>query len=496
MDSENSKPIAPDPLFSFLSIGSLLYALWFTVCLYRNHSGITYPFFIGGTCFFFFCFLKKSGHTARPYAIFDTVSLLLLGISTCCTDAWYLVFLNKWMILILFMHLFIHSFYDDRDWDIFRYVRAGFTTLFSSLAFLFQPAVDLCAFIRSRRHREKPVNRKVFAILIGISVALLMLPLILMLLTTADAVFFNMTQKVLARIPDLLFHTNLFSLLAMFLFAFLSAYCLMERLLHPNLASADATGEREKYDPVIAITFSSIIGVIYLIFCGIQVLYLFAGLGSLPEGYTYAQYAREGFFQLVFISLLNLILILACIRLFKEHFLLRVVLTLLSCCTFIMIASSAYRMLLYIRAYNLTVLRFFVLWGLAVITAWMIGTLIYLFHHHFAFVKYSLTVLTVLYLMLSFAHPDYWIAKYNLQQSAVSPTACDLSYISNLSADAAPAILADAVSIEENMKNTCRQEYLFHLKESLSDPSPLKWNLSRWMAHRDVSSAMKMRTSP
>ena len=46
------------------------------------------------------------------------------------------------------------------------------------------------------------------------------------------------------------------------------------------------------------------------LFSGIQIFGLFLGKMQLPEGYTYAQYAREGFFQLLAVSILNLILVL------------------------------------------------------------------------------------------------------------------------------------------------------------------------------------------
>ena len=41
----------PNPLFPFMGIGSLIYAFFYTLFLYRNNSGLTYPFFVGGTCF-------------------------------------------------------------------------------------------------------------------------------------------------------------------------------------------------------------------------------------------------------------------------------------------------------------------------------------------------------------------------------------------------------------------------------------------------------------
>ena len=44
---------------------------------------------------------------------------------------------------------------------------------------------------------------------------------------------------------------------------------------------------------------SVLVAVLYVIFCGIQIIYLFGGGGELPAGVTYAEYARQGFFQLL-----------------------------------------------------------------------------------------------------------------------------------------------------------------------------------------------------
>ena len=111
-----------NPLFPFMSIGSLIYALFYTFFLYKNSSGITYPFFTGGTCLFFFFYLQKSGITAKKSALFPLISLLLLGVSTCMTDSWVLIFLNKLGIFFLFFYLVIHSLYEDRQWDFTRYL--------------------------------------------------------------------------------------------------------------------------------------------------------------------------------------------------------------------------------------------------------------------------------------------------------------------------------------------------------------------------------------
>jgi len=112
----------------------------------------------------------------------------------------------------------------------------------------------------------------------------------------------------------------------------------------------------------------------------------------------------------------------------------------MSMCTFIMIASSAMRMVLYIRTYHLTFLRILVLWSLLVLSALFAGVIANLYQKKFSLFRYSMVVVTVCYLGLSFAHPDYWIAKYNVaQEGRWIPV--DKHYLRELSADAAPVLV-------------------------------------------------------
>ena len=67
-----------NPLFPFMGIGSLIYAFFYTFFLYKNSSGITYPFFVGGTCLFFFLYLKKSGSILQLRSLTSAKSKLKL----------------------------------------------------------------------------------------------------------------------------------------------------------------------------------------------------------------------------------------------------------------------------------------------------------------------------------------------------------------------------------------------------------------------------------
>lgn len=202
---------------------------------------------------------------------------------------------------------------------------------------------------------------------------------------------------------------------------------------------------------------TGLLSIPYLLFSVIQVLYLFLGNMTLPAGYTYAQYAREGFFQLLAVCIINLGIVLICLHLFRDSRILKTILLVLSGCTFIMILSSALRMILYIDTYALTFLRLFVLWSLAVIFLLMAGITAFIFYKRFPLFRFGIAVVTVCYLALSFSRPDSFIARYNLANGA------DYEYLSRLSADAAPVILDPAnnpylISVEDMLERTAPDE--------------------------------------
>lgn len=509
-----------NPLFPFMGIGSLIYAVLYTFFLYRNSSGITYPFFVGGTCLFFFLYLKKSGITAKKFTIYITISLILLGISTCMTDSRVLIFFNKLGIFCLFFYLVLHCLYEDKKWDLFKYTGSIITIVCSSLLYIFYPFIDLSAFIKAGRTKENRPEGKGKYIICGIIIALPLLFIILLLLGSADAVFGSLLDNIFSLEIDLGEH--FWGISFSLLFAFFASYCIMRRLSDHNLN--EEVPDRRTAEPVIGITFTGMISLVYLIFCFIQIVYLFGGWGTLPEDYTYASYAREGFFQLVFVCLINLALVLICMKRFRENKLLRGILTFISLCTYIMTASSAYRMILYIQVYYLTFLRLFVLWALFVISLLMTGALIMIYRENFPLVKYCLIVVTSFYLLFSFSHPDYWIARYNLghsisaerlQQSRDDGTYYslevfkDFSYLKHLSMDAAPVIFQKGSELGYDKDNynywfddyavsIIRKSYGNKLPEPPIEKGSLpgkmsirSFNFSRWTAYKTYTEYYK-----
>ncbi len=487
---ENTK-LLPNPLFLFMGIGSLIYAFFYTLFLYKNNSGITYPFFVGGTCFFFFLYLKKSGITAKPFSVFITISLVLLGFSTCMTDSWILIFLNKLGIFCLFFYLVLHNLYEDKQWDLPKYMASVLNIVFSSLLYVFTPFIDFANFRENQTVKQEKPKGKGKYVIGGIVLALPFLFIILLLLGSADAVFGNLLDHIFSF--EINFEEHIFGISFLYLFAFLASYSIMRRISNHNIK--EEIKNKKTAEPIMGITFTGLISLVYMIFCFIQIVYLFAGFGTLPEYYTYASYAREGFFQLVFVCLINLALVLICIKRFRESKLLKGLLVFISLCTYIMIASSAYRMILYIQVYYLTFLRVFVLWALFIIFLLMTGALVMIYKEDIPFVKYCLITVTSLYLLFSFAHPDYWIARYNFNQMDFN----DPYYIIELSMDAAPVIFDNADQyilgdgtldywFMEYASDMIKASYRYDKKKNIKDglireKSLRRFNFSRWKAY-------------
>lgn len=437
--------------FHLFSMTSVIYALFYTFCLYKNASGITYPFFTGGTLFCFFLSLKKLGISAKKDSVFYAASILLLGISTFCTDNGNIISMNKAGIFVLFFVLMIHNFYEDTQWNFSKYMKSIFQTIFGSISVIGRPISDFSLFMKARKKEKE--NKQTYGqyILIGILISIPLLFVVMLLLCSADMVFASIVDDIFSslKIPQ-----NFFSICWSVLFSFFASYCIIAYLVKRTIK--EEIVDKRTGEPVLAITVTSMLSVIYLLFCAVQIIYLFTGSMELPIGYSYAAYAREGFFQLLFICFLNLCIVLICLGRFKEHKVLKAIMTIISLCTYIMIASSALRMLMYIKSYNLTFLRIFVLWSLAVIFFLMSGILINIYKERFPLFKYCMVVVTVFYIALSFSHPDYFIAKYNISQILSNPDAQhDTRYLTYLSADAAPAIL--------------EEETLFQLIDVLAD---------------------------
>ena len=391
--------------FRFFGPVTFLYAVFYAFCMYRNGSGVTFPFFVAGSLLFLCFSLSKLETTLKRGSIFYMAAMVLLGVSTFCTDDSRLIFFNKLGIFLLMMSLLLKQFFDTTGWQLGKYLFSICQLVCASLGELGRPISD---FIGYRKKNASETGKKLLYVVLGLAVGLPLFIVVLLLLASADAVFRQMTESVLENIRL----DNIMNVLIRVAFIFFASYALTAYLCKRCIG--EEVKDRRVGEPILAITVTGLLTLLYLLFCSVQIGGLFLGKLELPQGYTYSKYAREGFFQLLAVSLLNLVIVLLCMAFFKKSKVLKGILTAMSLCTFIMIASSAWRMIYYIRYGYLTFLRILVLWFLVVLALLFAGVVTGIFREKFPLFRYSVGVVTVLYLIFSFVHPDYLIAKYNV----------------------------------------------------------------------------------
>lgn len=513
-DTEYTKRMKEN--FGFFGPATFVYAVLYAFCMFQNGSGITFPFFVAGSLLYLYLCLSKLEISLQKGSAFYMVSMVLLGISTFCTDDGRLIAFNKTGIFVLMMSLLLNQFYNTDKWNLGKYLCGIIKLVFCSLGELGRPFADGKEYYKKRGSKNKTA---LYAVL-GVVIAIPLLVIVIALLSGADAVFRQLTDTFFENIN----FGNIFNVVFRVLFLFFASYLLVAYLCRK--AIREEVKDRRTGEPVLAITITGLLSVIYLLFSGIQIIYLFLGQMQLPEGYTYAMYAREGFFQLLAVSILNLIIVLVAMSFFKESKVLKVILTIMSLCTFVMIASSALRMIIYIRYYYMTFLRIFVLWALVVLFLLFAGVIISIYKESFPLFKYSTVVVTVLYVILSFSHPDYIIASINVANAPRDTMETwetaeddfflreepyrDFWYLSHLSADAAPVLLPymeelgydlslyneeniwDAIEVRDYSSSTrwdidgFGYYYLESLQESCENFSIRTYNVSRHMALKEI----------
>ena len=471
-------------------IMSMVYGGLFTLCLYRNMSAITFPVITAVSLWFSVLFLKKAGITLQKGTLRYFAGIFLLGISTVLTDNGFFHFFNNVGIILLFMMAMAHQLYQDSEWGFSDYVKKFFSMLWIWIISIGE------IFHRSGKKEKVPTTKRknTGPVLWGILAAVLMLIIVLPLLMMSDEIFSSFFSFLN---PFHLFlevdFSNIIGIIFTFLVGMAAPYAFFAGLFKMNLGGKD---ERKpgKSNYVTGITFTGIMAAVYVLYSGIQILFLFLRLDSgLPEGVTYSQYAHQGFWQLLFVSLINFVTVLICVKIFEDNKVLKILLTVISVCTCIMILSAAYRMILYVNEYNLSFLRVLVLWFLAVLMIIFCGVIYSIFSRDFRLFRYITAVVSVCYILFSFSHPDALIAGYNIQ-NARSAEDMDLYYMIYFLSDDAAAQIAkiDPGFIDDETLSEV-ECYFRNIEVENEKMSLREWNYSRYEANKAAEEWMDKR---
>lgn len=202
---------------------------------------------------------------------------------------------------------------------------------------------------------KKDKNDKVINIIFGTIIGVFISGLILVLLTSADAYFDKFLSSIVTNINV---DFNLWYVIKGIIY-FVILFVIGINLFK-NKEIALKESKMSRVNKTVITTMLFIVNFVFVLFLISEISKLCGNFLKVPKGYIYSSYAREGFFQLLFVTLINFGIILYLIyktNLVKEDKKVKCLVLSLIAFSIFLIFNSYYRMFLYIGRFGFTNLR-------------------------------------------------------------------------------------------------------------------------------------------
>jgi len=328
--------------------------------------------------------------------------------------------------------------------------------------------------------KKKKQGRKIGYIFIGLIISLPVTFICAGLLMSADDVFKNVMSRIvhfgLDEIIDFIIRFSFGIPVASYLFG----------MLFTNVKGENSPSAENPFPthvlpvPVICSAVAPVC-LLYAIFFISHFTYLTSALfGSLHTDFSYAEYARQGFFELCAVAFINLIIVIFLNIFDKKNennatskavkfFTLFIISS-----TIILIITALGKMLLYIDTYGLTRLRVYTSWFMVLLLLVFLVIAIRAFNEKLKVFKPLFAVFAVMIGLLCFGDVDGFIAGHNISAYQSGKfTEFDVSLFYNLSDTA--VIRAISLADDEKIGEQIRL-YLQHKYDELNNLEFKRYN--------------------
>ena len=416
---------------------SLLVGVLFSIFIY-NYLGVSVPIIIILT---FIIFINVVGVRNKSIlGFFFVFSSIALSITYGIFTNELFRFLNLIVIPINLFSGFLLLTYDNIPFKLATFIAAFFEIIVGQSI---KNTSKLPLELRERYGKtdDKKKNGYFKYIIKGLIISIPLVIFLLILLSGADEVF----RYYLSNIWEYINIENIFEFIVRFLIAIVVmflVYGLNYGLSSTKVTSVNSKSFNKTFNPATIITVLISIILIYLVFTKIQVSYLYLNK-ALPAGFSFADYARKGFFQLVFLVFLNLIMIISiklktAVNSTKINNVLNIFYSIITILTVNMGIAAIYKMNLYIGEFGYTRLRILVQAFTVFLCISLLMLLIFIWREKTLFKPIAITGM-IIYLALNYVNIDNFIARENIKLIN-NRAEIDLWYISTLSLDAKKAI--------------------------------------------------------
>lgn len=433
---------------------ALIAAIIFEFVISGHQLGIGAALFFSVLLIVYTLFLYVSGHIRQKLALVFLLPLVCIFGSF----AWYTDDISSQLLypvaLILSVLFFIILTVHVREQSRFHIlsipvIQKFFTPLFKKLNELSQIIIPA-----SLRKHDLEKSRLV---IIGIIISLPLIIFFTALLMSADADFRDVLVSLFRRVSvfvDAHVWLHIFKIVLLWLL-FSSLFFVITRIDHEV---QEKMLKVEKFNSTIIGTIVTMINILFASFVIVQFTHLFGSYEYVRvNSIIFSEYARQGFNQLIMVSVSALLVFFVTYRSLIFHGMSR--LLRISQAVFLVqvgvIALSAYnRINLYEQAYGYTIKRLLVEWFSVTLMVIVIGTAIaVLLRQSFRNVVYTQAVVLILALSaLPLMRIEYRVAYNNIERfTAGVSKEIDFEYIRSLSDAVFPALglLADSKVVEK-----------------------------------------------
>jgi hypothetical protein len=471
---------------------SLVLGLLFDYFFYSKVPGISFLLYILLILIGFFSISIICKKQIRNESLWLLIPLIFFSAMVFIRSSYLLTFLNIVASLLLLLVIAEVSFGNRlKNFLIRDYVEIFFLP-FRFIRPLLTTMSGLFSSVRASKGEEVSLQ-----VVRGIFMAIPVLFVFLVLFSSADLIF----QKYLSNLvsidisPETVFRSILVLISTLI---FIGAYSYSFKEKENQIASQKNT---QKYN-LGRIESSILLGsvnVLFFIFILVQLTYLFGGESNIStQGFTYAEYARRGFFELIAVAIISFLLLLTTeryvIRKETDHTPGFKILSTALVVQVILIMTSAFtRLSLYEEAYGFTIMRLYS-HAFIILLATIFGLLFYKIHkdkeeNTFAF---RIFVSTALFLaVMNLLNPDVFIARRNIERFS-STGKIDPYYLGRLSSDAVPETIKMLNILDEDSRKTFGRE-LYWLAGDINSSYFSKWqsfNISRSRSKKILDSKM------
>ena len=420
---------------------------------------------------------------------------MLLIIPIFLLSSTYFIFANKTfcitnIFVILALNLIMYVTLTNKKDYLTNYLYRTFQLVTETISG-YKEGIDLSKektieHITKSRNINKDNIKKIATSVLVVTVVV---GVVLVLLASADMIFANLFSGIGRLLQNVNIGTT-FSFIIRVVIIVITYLLFLSLIL--KLQKEYKKEEKELKDSKGKYTFTIkllliALNIVYLVFCFIQVQSLFAKI-NMSASFDYANYARTGFFQLMFVSFINFGVILVSNRYNeKRENIIKILNLLLVLFTIIIAISSMYRMYMYEMEYGLTYLRTFVYIILIAEIIAFIPVIVYIFNEKFDFMKWCFIVGISTYCIANYMNIESIIVSKNINRNNTHPI--DYEYIFSIISEDSYNVLEEKLQKEDITKKG-KLDILNILLEMANNKKDLSWqefNISKYkMKKRDI----------